>query len=57
MRYVSTKDVMYIMINIINCCILHMKVKTVNPEFSSQEKKFSFSTSLILYPCELMDAH
>ena len=37
--------------------MLYMRVvKTVNPEFSSQEKKF-FSISLMLYLYEMMDGH
>ena len=37
--------------------MLYMRVmKTVNPEFSSQEKKF-FSISLVLYLYEMMDGY
>ena len=42
-RYISTRDEMYHMKNIINTCMLYMKVvKIVNPESSHHNKKISF---------------
>ena len=57
-RQISARDVMYNIINIINCFMLCMKVvKRGNPKSSHHKEKIFFSFSLILYLYEMMDVH
>lgn len=50
---ISTRDVMYNMINILNTAVCYIRKRIVRVSFT--RKKFSFSFLLYLY--EMMDSH
>ena len=56
-KEISTRNIMYNMINIVNTAVLYMKlVKRINSEILPQEKEI-FSISSFSYLYAMMDVH